>query len=406
MNEHLFVLGRTPQLALLELQMFFPSATLISPHVVQVAEEAIEGEGKTPQELIDALGGTVKIAGVRTHASSLDAESVAQLLLTEPSGHLVFGISKAEGEQPVPSKFLATVKELLQQKGRQARFIAAQHGASLSSVVVSKQRPVELVVVETTGGIVLSKTIAVQNADMWNMRDYGRPFADPKAGMLPPKVARMAVNIALGDKPRTMNDEPRTLLDPFCGMGTILAEGLLAGWRVLGSDQAPDVVEKAKKNLGWLTRRDPVTSQDVKRQGETLSDWRLFVSDATHVSEHLPSESVDAIVTEPFMGSTRLGGNNPIRPITQSDQLKTIKNTIKGLEKLYLGCLKDWRNILKPGGKVVMAIPGFHIGDKMLYVKNVVDRCENFGYTKLVGPIEYSRPQAVVRREFFVFRKN
>ncbi len=396
MNEYLFVLGRTPQLALLELQMFFPSATLLTPHVVQVAEEAIEEKKKTPLELIDALGGTVKIASVRTHASSLDAESVAQLLLAEPSEHLVFGISKAEGEQPVPSKFLATVKELLQQNGRQARFIAAQHGSSLSSVVVSKQRPVELVVVETTGGVVLAKTIAVQNAGMWNMRDYGRPFADPKAGMLPPKVARMAVNIALRDV--APQGKPGVLLDPFCGMGTILAEALLSGWHAIGSDQSKETGEKAQKNLEWLTGSDP-----VKKQGLTLSNWRVFVSDATHVSDSLARESVDAIVTEPFMGSTRLGGNNPVN---QSDQLKTIKNTIKGLEKLYLGCLKDWRNILKPGGKVVMAIPGFHIGNKMLHVKNVVDRCEKFGYTRLVGPIEYSRPQAVVKREFYVFQKN
>ena len=100
------------------------------------------------------------------------------------------------------------------------------------------------------------------------------------------------------------------------------------------------------------------------------------------------------------MSDSREAGSGSAR------QLETIRNTMKGLEKLYIGCLKDWHKVLKPDGRVVMAIPAFHIGDKMLYVKNVVDRCENFGYTKLVGPIEYSRPQAVVRREFFVFRKN
>ncbi len=369
MNEYLFVLGRTPKLAVLELQTFFPSVTLLSDHVATVAYEISDHD-------IDALGGTIKIAQVLTRGSSLDVDTVSQLLMAEAPGAVVFGMSYVEGEQPVPTKFLANVKERLQQNGRQARFIAAQHGASLSSVVVAKQQLVELVVVETSDGILIAKTIAVQNADEWNRRDYGRPFADPKAGMLPPKVARMAVNIA---------GTGGTLLDPFCGMGTILAEGMLAGWNVVGSDASKETVEKAQKNLEWLKRG---------------ADFNLFVSDATHVSEHLAPGSIDVIVTEPFMGSTRLGGNND-----QPHQLQTVKNTIKGLEKLYLGCLKDWHRVLKPGARVVMAIPGFQIGAKFMVVKNVVDRCENLGYTKLAGPIEYSRPQAIVKREFYIFQK-
>jgi len=362
MNEYLFVLGRTPELAFAELQTLFPSAVMLAPHAVLVSTDAVEGLNKTPEELIDMLGGTIKIAGVKMHEATLAPDVVAKLLLAEMSGPLVFGVGKTEGEDPVPQKFLA-------------------RGALLSSIVVSKQHVTEIIAVPSGDGVILAKTLAVQNADSWSERDYGRPYADPKAGMLPPKVARMVVNIAM--------IKGGTLLDPFCGMGTILAEGLLSGATVIGSDQSQETVEKARKNIEWL--------------GVRASQWKLLTCDATHVSEHLEPTSVDAIVTEPFMGSTRLGGNNPI---SQSDQLKTIKNTIKGLEKLYLGCLKDWHMVLKPEGRIVMAIPGFHIGDKMLYVKNVIDRCEILGYTKLLGPIEYSRPQAVVRRQFFVFQKS
>ncbi len=381
MNEYLFVLGRTPELAFAELQTLFPSAVMLAPHAVLVSTDAVEGLNKTPEELIDMLGGTIKIAGVKMHEATLAPDVVAKLLLAEMSGPLVFGVGKTEGEDPVPQKFLARVKELLQTQGKSVRFVSSEHGALLSSIVVSKQHVTEIIAVPSGDGVILAKTLAVQNADSWSERDYGRPYADPKAGMLPPKVARMVVNIAM--------IKGGTLLDPFCGMGTILAEGLLSGATVIGSDQSQETVEKARKNIEWL--------------GVRASQWKLLTCDATHVSEHLEPTSVDAIVTEPFMGSTRLGGNNPI---SQSDQLKTIKNTIKGLEKLYLGCLKDWHMVLKPEGRIVMAIPGFHIGDKMLYVKNVIDRCEILGYTKLLGPIEYSRPQAVVRRQFFVFQKS
>ena len=33
----------------------------------------------------------------------------------------------------------------------------------------------------------------------------------------------------------------------------------------------------------------------------------FFLSDATHVSKHLEPDSIDAIVTEPYMGSTDIG---------------------------------------------------------------------------------------------------
>ena len=83
-----------------------------------------------------------------------------------------------------------------------------------------------------------------------------------------------------------------------------------------------------------------------------------------------------------------------------------VKNILKGLEKLYIGSLREWTNILKPGGKVVIAMPAYDIQRVVVRVKNVVDRCESLGYTLITGPIEYSRPHAVVRREFYIFQKN
>ena len=80
-----------------------------------------------------------------------------------------------------------------------------------------------------------------------------------------------------------------------------------------------------------------------------------------------------------------------------------VKNIIKGLEKLYIGCLRDWHKVLKKGGVVVMALPVYNINGKTYFVKKVIDMCEMLGYTTLAGPIEYSRPQAVVKRNFFVW---
>src|SRR5439155_3174172 len=120
--------------------------------------------------------------------------------------------------------------------------------------------------------------------------------------------------------------------------------------------------------------------------------FRLHNADAVHMSENMDGALVDAIVTEPYMGKTSVGARESR---VTSDE---IKNTIKGLEKLYIGCLRDWNRILKPQGVVVMALPMYVVGEKSYFVKKVIDMCETLGYTIIAGPIEYSRPQAVVKR--------
>lgn len=388
MISYLFVFGRTPHLALAELASLFPNATLLNSDmgILNVSP----GDRFSSESVIASLGGTVKIAEVRQEVPSLSAATLASVLIktADRSKRIVFGISSYHPSVPVTTTLLSDTKKELESGGYTARFVTGRDNEPLTSVVVSKQKLTELIIAPKKQSIVIAKTVAVQDFESWNRRDYGRPYADPKSGMLPPKVARMAVNIA-----RVQG----TLLDPFCGMGTILAEALLSGWKVVGSDLSAEVIDKARKNLEWLEGSHPSGKDAI------LPAVKWFVSDATHISDHLAPASIDAIVTEPFMGSTRLGGNNPIRQSDQSDQWKTIKNTVKGLEKLYLGCLKDWHKVLKPSGRVVMALPAFHIGERTMFVKRVIDSCENLGYTKLLGPLEYSRPQAVVKREFYIW---
>ncbi|MBU2416462.1 methyltransferase domain-containing protein, partial [Patescibacteria group bacterium] len=269
--------------------------------------------------------------------------------------------------------------------GHTVRYVAPHEGSVLSSVVVAKQHVQELIAVRSENGYIIGKTLAVQEFEEWSKRDYSRPYADPKSGMLPPKVARMLVHAAVG-----FHGEGMTILDPFCGMGTILGEASLERCRVIGGDQDTHVISKARKNLEWLA---------TVYQNIDISHSVFYAGDATGVSKHIREASVDAIITEPFMGTTKLGGGS----IT--DAVK-IRNIMKGLEKLYIGCLREWHKVLKPSGKVMIAFPEYHLNGKIFAVKKVIDMCEKLGYTNLVGPIEYGRPQAIVKREFYLFEKS
>lgn len=379
MKPAICIFGRTPDLSLLELTSVYPNATRFVPGAGMVLADV------DPQRVIGDLGGTVKIVELLGTSDEISGDLIASTLIAiakEP--RITFGISTL-GDVTLPHTMAATVKERLSARGLPSRYVAT-HDQALSSVVVAKQNVIELYIFRKDGQYHIGVTRAVQDFEDWNKRDYGRPATDPKAGMLPPKVARMIANIALG----AITEYTPTLLDPFCGVGTILAEAMLRGCNVIGSDLSQDAIAKARENIEWLRRAYP-------RVGPLYA--KLLVADATHLSTGIPVRHVDAIATEPFMGEN-LDTNDVAKRNAQS-----VKNMLKGLEKLYIGALREWATIVKPGGRVVMAMPSVVIGREVARVKNVVDRCESLGYTLITDPIVYSRPQAVVRREFYVFEK-
>lgn len=380
MTSYIFVLGRVPDMALAELATFFPDIRKISQYVAA----SDHSPDSSPDTLITKLAGTVKIAVALGHVDTISAQSVAPFIAAAKE-KIVFGVSVYGEERKVPRRLLEDMKHMIELGGGSARFVEARGASTLSSVVVVKDKLQELVLVKENQGYMVGRTVAVQPFEAWGDRDFGRPYADARSGMLPPKVARMVVNIADQSRDPERPLAQKTLLDPFCGMGTILAEALMMGWNAMGSDISPEVVEKARGNLHWLTQ---------KNQSLPGVTFRLEVADAVHVSGSVTPESVDAIVTEPYMGDAGATHHE-----------SRIKNVVKGLEKLYIGCLRDWHGILKKNGIIVMALPFYDIHGKTYFVKKVIDMCEMLGYTTLAGPIEYSRPQAMVKRLFYIFRK-
>lgn len=396
MKQYLFVLGRTPKLASLELDGIASSITHLRSDIILGYSDL------SPLSLMQTVGGTLKVSEVvytGNLPTTVDIDAILSKEVRE--NKLVFGMSTYSETEPISVQMLRELKERFVSRGIHTRFIQSKHGTSLSSVVITKQKVIELVLVESNGvwpasnasrsdaGWYVAVTRAVQDFEQWNERDFSRPFSDPKNGMLPPKVARMIVNIAKSTLVKTMGKiELPILLDPFCGTGTILSEALIMGWRIIGADISEAAIQRTRKNVAWARSRYALKDAEMT----------LYTHDATHISERIISP-LHAIVTEPYMGNTNASSYGKVI------ELKKAKNIVKGLEKLYIGCLREWYKILVKGGVVVIALPQYVIGKETVFVKKVVDRCESLGYTLVVGPIEYGRPDAVVRREFFVFKK-
>jgi tRNA G10 N-methylase Trm11 len=399
MNGTAFIFGRTPILAYSELQSFFPTASIIVPGVAHIDTSISD-----PEIYINRLGGTVKIvsiAGSLSYKDGFDTDKVCSAIFSLLSDKvsnrsIVYGIS-LYGHHTLPvKKILFSLKTQFLTTGIASRYVEASRDQSLSSVVIKKQHVADVCLFCTSDSIIYGITDVVQNFQMWSDRDYNRPAPDPHKGMLPPKVARMVVNIALikfyeNIFQGKLVEKPPTVLDPFCGVGTIVSEALLSGCNVVSGDNDKYAIEHTATNLSWIRTANTVP--------ETLFS-KEFLTDATHISTVVAPDSIDAIVTEPFMGDLR------ITEYTKKPTIPEVKNILKGLEKLYIGCLRDWVRVLKNDALVVMAFPAYGVGNRVVTVKKVIDRCESLGYTLVDGPLEYSRPQAIVRRQFYILRKN
>lgn len=377
-NSYYFILGTTPALSLVELQHYFsdPSITEVTEGVVKVNVP----DTVTPGELMLQLGGVVKIAKELTTADrdisdkGLYKTISEQLAEISESEKITFGLGEF-GRNHLPALSVDAVKDVLREQGKRARYIEAPR-YGLSAAVLLHHAVLEILVIRTEESTILALTEAVQDIDAWTKIDRQKPYADRKKGMLPPKIARIMVNLACGSTP---NPES-VLLDPFCGSGTVLMEAAARGLELIGTDLDKDAVVGTTQNLEWYT----------ESYGAIFS-FQVFQADATKVKT---DKKVHYLVTEPFLGKPKPAPHQ-------------IDNIFKGLEKMYLGAFKHWKTILAPGAKVVIIFPRALAPasglkkDKTL--DSLIDKFKALGYTPLLEPVLYHRPHAVIGREIRVF---
>lgn len=243
--------------------------------------------------------------------------------------------------------------------------------------MLSHQHVAEYNLISKGDEVTIAKTVWIYDAEDWISRDRNKPYRDIKRGMLPPKVARIMVNLA------TQGKSDITLADPFCGTGTVLSEAIMVGCHVVGGDTNPEAIPGTQSNLEWL----------LSTPGLPSKTYQLKLADATHFHETFPS--VDCIATEPYMGPL-LDERNP-------SSLDKIKNIAKGLDKLYRGAFKSFHQSLPVGGRVVMTIPSFAVYGKVIGTISV-DTLVSLGYN-YISSVPYAKPGAAVVRNITILEK-
>ncbi|MGI0084214.1 MAG: TRM11 family SAM-dependent methyltransferase [Nitrososphaerales archaeon] len=177
---------------------------------------------------------------------------------------------------------------------------------------------IDLVLHGNLGGkTIYGETIETSDFQGYDDRDFMRPQQDPTK-TVSPRIARMLVNLA------TTSDK-LSLLDPFCGLGTILQEALLCGHSVVGIDRDQNNVEKSKENLQWTKAKYKIGRRNMN----------LFAYDARRLSRaRMPP--VDAIASEPIL-----------LPIFKTNPSPSqAKSAVIKVEEIYERCVQEFSSVL------------------------------------------------------------
>lgn len=399
-------LGRNPALSLAELCAVRPagSLTLRAYHGHMALFES-----DTPFLAEDArrLGGTVRFGEIIHSGTGVPHQEEIIKLITSalqaqhPLGKRIFGLSAAPlssaAHLPSAAKLRAwglSIKKEMAGTGSVRLMTATTRLLSPAAIhhnnVITAGGDFILLVEDKRWHI--ARTTFVHDFEGQAAREFDRPVSNAVSGMLPVQLARSMVNLS--------GKTSGTLLDPFCGTGTVPMEAMHLGWpQIVANDISADAVAGAKENCAWLAKQIVSTSSPT-----------FYTSPAEQLMGILAKASIDAIVTEPTLGPAQRGASD----------LRIMAQTAGELRTLYVRALTAFHPLLTNNGRVVMVFPRFHHGR----VATVLDDAtfSRLGYrrapplpTPLLplfskdltpgGNLRYARADAKVEREIVLLDK-
>lgn len=385
----LAILGRQPALGLAELESLYGAE-----HLRPLPGGALLDIG-ADEINFKRLGGTIKVARLLTvlptsnWKSAYDylANNIPKHLSNLPEGTFTLGVS-VYGMDVNVNKLgadLLSLKKIIKASGRSVRIVPNKqlelNSAQVLHNKLTHRGAWELLLVRDGSQTYLAQTLFVQDIEAYGARDQARPKRDARVGMLPPKLAQIIINLAVGQQARAVR-----VLDPFCGTGVILQEALLMSYHVIGSDIDPRMIDYAKINIQWLVEKYPqVEGQVVIEVADaTLHQWPRF----------------SAVASELYLG-------RPLGTLPQPDKLKEIIQDVNTITKKFLANLAQQ---LKVGQSVVLAVPAWKTKNGYEHLP-VIDRLTDMGYNRRSfvhaknDDLIYFREDQIVARELLVLEK-
>lgn len=354
---YLVVLGRQPKISIAELESIYEGRNidLILPNLAIVETDSFS---------IDRLGGTKKaghiICDIKYTSNKLASNTIHDILSKEISGvegKVTLGIS---GYGNIGLRFLQKTGLRLKSANKKSggpslRLIPSQEleistATSHHNKLGRKPNAFEFFIVVSKNRLLIAKSVGSQNISAYAARDQKRPARDAFVGMLPPKLAQVILNLASQGKPN------QTVLDPFCGTGTLLQEACLDNLNSYGTDFSQKMIDYSKTNLDWL----------AQKSGKKFN-YKLAVGDATKFSWNAP---IDCIACETYLGQ-------PFSAPPSTKKLFEVESTCK---QIISGFLKNIYPQIKTGTRLCLAIPAWRRPDGSFHRLKMLDDIDKIGY--------------------------
>ncbi|HVV25854.1 MAG TPA: methyltransferase domain-containing protein [Candidatus Saccharimonadales bacterium] len=410
--QSLLILGRQPALGLAELESLYGAAK-----VRPVGEKVAVVDVDPCLLAFDRLGGALKFCKILTTLETTAWKDVEKFLVQVSPGHsermpegkMQLGLSAIGLNVDIKQlgATALTLKKAIKKTGRNVRVIPNKalelNTAQVLHNGLTKDTGWELNFIRDGDKTIIAQTVKVQDIESYTRRDRGRPKRDTRVGMLPPKLAQIIINLAVGALPEEAKqsiceippDEPippqhfdLKILDPFCGTGVLLQEAYLMGYGVYGTDLERRMVDYTRQNMNWLVENF--------NPGGTAS--RFETADAT--SYQWPHE-FDIVASETYLG----------RPLTALPDPESLARNIADCNLIIKKFLQNIRGQVQPGTRFCLAVPAWQTKRGQFKFLPLVDQIDDLGYNRVsfehLGneDLLYYRSDQLVARQLLVITR-
>jgi tRNA G10 N-methylase Trm11 len=343
-NDFIFIKGKNPELSKFEILSYLDARN----YEYKVLENAkdfliININNADIERMINSLGGTLKIAPILASFLKSELNSALENINVKDifkSKIKLFGVSVyAEKNSYETYKLIGGYfKKKLKQDGISTNYFGfSRKEPVMTNVEVIKKNLINEsaeIVVCSKNKTYIGVTKAIHNPFEFQKRDIGRPI-QRTIFSIPPRLAKILINLS-GAK------EGDKLLDPFCGIGTILQEAILNGINIIGLDIDENCIRGSKENLRWLS-----TEYNLNLN----IDDKVKQGDARRLSEYFQRNSIDAIATEPYLGP----------PLKNKPKESEAYKIFEDIENLYEESLREMYIVLKPKKRIAIVSPCIRI---------------------------------------------
>jgi tRNA G10 N-methylase Trm11 len=412
--QSLLILGRQPALGMAELE------SLYGPAKIRPVGDKVAVVDVDPCLLaFDRLGGSMKFCKILTTLDTTSWKEIEKFLLQVSPGHseqmpegkMRLGLSAIDVSVELKqlNATALTLKKAIKKTGRNVRVIPNKSLELNSAQILHNQLTGEtgwdLVFIRDGNKTIIAQTVKVQDIESYARRDRERPKRDARVGMLPPKLAQIIVNLAVGelpaDKLQNICDIPlgepvprkllgKTVFDPFCGTGVILQESLLMGYNACGSDIEQRMVDYSVFNIKtWVhsNYKVDVSNVELQKADATSARWDF---------------DFDFVASETYLG----------RPFTSQPTPEILQQTISDCNLIIKKFLQNLHDQIQPGVRLCLAVPAWQIKTDKFKFLPLIDQISDLGYNRvdLEHPrddqlIYYRSDQVVARQLLVITRK-